>query len=129
MAAEEVERVNAGRMAVAPVDPEPIGADQGQVHRADVGRHARMVQDRPAGYFIDALGTRTGQPEFPRGQPRHGAVASPLEQDSIISPSDRGGDRRGSARTALLGYLSPGQVETQPALISLTIDRYHQVSK
>jgi hypothetical protein len=116
-------------MAIAPVNPEPIRADQSQTDRADILGHARRIEGRAAGHFIDTLGTGTRQPEFPRGQPRNGAVTGPLEQDSIISPSDRGGDRRRSARTALLGYLPPGQVQVQPAPISLTIDRYHQVSK
>ena len=105
MAAEELERVDPGRVAVAPVNPEPISADEGEMHGTDIRSHRHGIEEGPARHLIDALGTRARQPKPPCGKPDRGATGDPLEQDPIVAPSDCGGDRRRSARTTLLGYL------------------------
>ena len=106
MAAEELERVDPRRVAVAPVNLEPIGADEGEMHGTDIRSHGHGIKQGPARHLIDALGTRAGQPKLPRGKPDRGATGDPLEQDPIVAPSNCGRDRRRSARTTLLGYLS-----------------------
>ena len=116
-------------MAVTPVNPESIGANECNLQGTDIRWHHHGIEERTARHFVDTLGTRTGEPKLPRGQPRRNPAGDPLEENPIIAASDRGWDRRGSARTALLGYLSTRlPLGLKPAPLPTTYDRLRQVS-
>ena len=61
-----LEGVDAGRVTVAPLDPESVGADQLQRKGPNIGRHAGGVKQRPATHLLDATGAGTGKSERTR---------------------------------------------------------------
>lgn len=88
------------------MDSESVGTNECDVDRTNVGRHGARVEQRPARHFLHALRARTGEPQIPSGNPPGMAAGFPLEENAIVTPGNGGGNRRCSARTALLGYLT-----------------------
>lgn len=60
---QPLERVNAGRVAVAPIDPDAVGSYQSYAHRTDVGRYGCRIEKRCAAHLLDARCAGTCQPQ------------------------------------------------------------------
>lgn len=85
---QAVEREDPGPMAVAPVDPEPVGSHQLDGHGPDVCRDPGGVEQGPASHLLDALGAGAGQAELPGGVERLVASAIPVEQEAVVPTRD-----------------------------------------
>jgi hypothetical protein len=89
-----LEGVDAGAMTVAPLDAEPIGADQGKRNWSDVSRNGGRIQDRQAAHLIHAGGAGAGQAQVTGGI--HGMVFGvPFDDDAVVPPLDGVGDGEG----------------------------------
>ena len=89
---EALEGVNPGSVAIAPVDPESIGADETQRERPDVLGYCVGIQDGPPTHLLHTCGAGTSQPEGTSSKESLMAVLIPFNPDSVVLPGDGVGD-------------------------------------
>src|ERR687898_1589755 len=51
-AKQSLERVDAGRMSIAPLDLEPVGTHEGYAQGPDVGRYGYRIEKRSAAHLL-----------------------------------------------------------------------------
>ena len=83
-AKQALERVDAGRVSVTPLDPEPVGTHEGYAQGPDVGRHGCRIEERSAAHLLYTRGTRTSQPQRSGGKEALMAVLVPLDLQAVV---------------------------------------------
>src|SRR4051812_8007304 len=89
---QQLEGVDPGLMAVAPVDSESISPNQLERERTDVGWNRPGVEERAATHFLDAGGAGARQPERSSRKEPLMSLLVPLDEEPVVSAVDGVGD-------------------------------------
>src|SRR4029450_8373612 len=89
------EGVDARAMAVAPLHPEPVGADQRDGAGEDGRRPLGRVEDGAPAHLLDTSGAAAGQPERPGGVEGTVTLLVPFDEQTVVLAGDSVGYRRG----------------------------------
>src|ERR671913_2161028 len=87
-AKQPLERVYAGRVAIAPLDLDTVGTHQSDAQGPDVGRHSRRIEERSATHLLNTRRTGTCQAQRPSGIEAHMTVLVPLDLQPVVLAID-----------------------------------------
>jgi hypothetical protein len=85
---QAVERVDAGRMSITPLNLEPVRTDEANAERPNVERYGRGIEKRSAAHLLHAGRTGTRQPQRPRRIEAFMAVLIPFDLQSVVLAID-----------------------------------------
>jgi hypothetical protein len=89
---QELEGVDPGPVAVAPVHSESVRPNQLNRNGTDVGWNDRGVEERAATHFLDAAGTGARQPQGSSGEKPVMSLLVPFDEEPVVSAVDGVGD-------------------------------------
>jgi hypothetical protein len=87
-AEQPLKSVNPGCVAIAPLDFEPIGTNQGNRDRPDIRRYGGRVQDRAAAHLLHASCTRTSQAQVAGRKEAFMAALVPFNTKPVVLAID-----------------------------------------
>jgi len=91
-AKQALERVDAGRMSITPLDLEPVGAHKGYAQGTDVGRDCCRIEKRSATHLLYTRRAGTSQPQHSRGIEAFMAILVPFDLQPVVPAVDGVGD-------------------------------------
>ncbi len=83
-AKQALERVYAGRVAIAPLDLDTVGTHQSDAQGPDVGRYSRRIEERSATHLLYTRCTGTSQPQRSGGIEALMSVLVPLDLQPVV---------------------------------------------
>src|SRR5918995_440442 len=101
-AKQALERVDAGRMSITPLDLEPVGTHQGYAQGPDVSRNGCRIEQRSATHLLYTRRTGTSQPQRSGGIEALMSILVPLDLQPVVLAIN--GVRYGVHSVGLLGY-------------------------
>jgi hypothetical protein len=79
-------------VTIAPINPDPVGAYEGDTGGPDIRGNGGGVEQWPAAHLLDASGAGTGQAEGTRRIESLMGSLLPFDEDSVVAAIDGVGD-------------------------------------